>query len=332
MERESRELAELLADYRHHEGVRITPQLVEVWARQFEDDTSEAVVSELYTVLQKSYLSRQKCEDYINRMIDHPKMVGTEDPERWWKGTHIWRGQIRGSSQKDMLAFLDRALTKAFGTGFKPASHLASRVLYFDDCLFTGSRAKADTRRIISSSFQSSIDLFCVFFATHTLGCYQLETAISRLSKELGKNTKLTFRCWLQLENKRAQKDRSDVYWPASAPDRAPVKEFIAKPSQFPFEPRTARATFSSRFFSGERERQLIENQLFIAGARIVGSCSNPSELIRPLGFSSYGIGFGSLVATYRNCPNNCPLALWWGGDGQFGRNVWAPLLPRKTN
>lgn len=332
MERESKELAEIVADYRHHDGVRITPQSIEAWARQFGDETSLEIVSELSSVFQTSYLSRQHCENYISRIITHPKLVGTEDPTKWWSSTHIWRGQLRGSSQRDMLAILDQALISNFGPGFKTGSHLAPRVLYFDDGLFTGSRAKTDTRRIITSSFSNSIDLFCIFLAAHTLGCYQLETAIARMSKDLGKTTKLTIRCWLLLENKRAQKDRSEVYWPTGAPDLPPIHEFMAKPSQFPFTPRTVRSNFSSRFFSGERRRGLIEDQLFIAGAKLISTCSNPSDLMRPLGFSSYGIGFGSLVATYRNCPNNCPLAIWWGGDGQFGRNAWVPLLPRITN
>ena len=36
-------------------------------------------------------------------------------------------------------------------------------------------------------------------------------------------------------------------------------------------------------------------------------------------------LGFGSLVVTFRNCPNNAPLALWAG-------DPWYPLFPRRTN
>lgn len=34
--------------------------------------------------------------------------------------------------------------------------------------------------------------------------------------------------------------------------------------------------------------------------------------------------GFGAMVVTYRNCPNNCPVALWWSVDS------FVPLFPRK--
>jgi hypothetical protein len=36
-------------------------------------------------------------------------------------------------------------------------------------------------------------------------------------------------------------------------------------------------------------------------------------------------LGFGSLIVTYRNCPNNAPLALWVD-------HPWYPLFPRTTN
>jgi hypothetical protein len=36
-------------------------------------------------------------------------------------------------------------------------------------------------------------------------------------------------------------------------------------------------------------------------------------------------LGFGSLIVTFRNCPNNTPLALWAG-------DPWYPLFPRITN
>jgi hypothetical protein len=36
-------------------------------------------------------------------------------------------------------------------------------------------------------------------------------------------------------------------------------------------------------------------------------------------------LGFGSLIVTFRNCPNNAPLAFWVDSP-------WYPLFPRTTN
>ena len=54
--------------------------------------------------------------------------------------------------------------------------------------------------------------------------------------------------------------------------------------------------------------------------------CPNLNQFQRPLGNSLLEtLGFGSLIVTFRNCPNNAPLPLWVG-------NPWHPLFPRTTN
>ena len=45
------------------------------------------------------------------------------------------------------------------------------------------------------------------------------------------------------------------------------------------------------------------------------------------LQFGNYGLGVGTMVVTYRNCPNTAPLALWWEVN-----RWWTPLLPRRVN
>jgi hypothetical protein len=54
--------------------------------------------------------------------------------------------------------------------------------------------------------------------------------------------------------------------------------------------------------------------------------CPNLNKYQRPLGnMLLETLGFGSLIVTFRNCPNNAPLALWAG-------DPWHPLFPRTTN
>jgi len=78
--------------------------------------------------------------------------------------------------------------------------------------------------------------------------------------------------------------------------------------------------------FSSENARDLLEQQVLIKGAQIRQMCPNLNEYQRPLGNSVLKtLGFGSLVVTFRNCANNCPLAVWAG-------DPWIPLFPRKTN
>lgn len=54
--------------------------------------------------------------------------------------------------------------------------------------------------------------------------------------------------------------------------------------------------------------------------------CPYLNEYQRPLGnMVLETLGFGSMLVTFRNCPNNSPLALWAG-------DPWYPLFPRKVN
>jgi hypothetical protein len=78
--------------------------------------------------------------------------------------------------------------------------------------------------------------------------------------------------------------------------------------------------------FSSEAGRYLLEEQFLIAGVKIRNMCPNLPLAARPLGHMNLvTLGFGSLIVTYRNCPNNAPLALW-------ARDPWYPLFSRTTN
>ena len=78
--------------------------------------------------------------------------------------------------------------------------------------------------------------------------------------------------------------------------------------------------------FSSDEARQLLEEEFLKAGVRIRQMCPNLNKYQRPLGnMLLETLGFGSLIVTFRNCPNNAPLALWAG-------DPWHPLFPRTTN
>ena len=59
---------------------------------------------------------------------------------------------------------------------------------------------------------------------------------------------------------------------------------------------------------------------------RIREMCPHLNQYQRPLGNMVLDtLGFGSMIVTFRNCPNNAPLALWTG-------DPWYPLFQRTTN
>ena len=82
----------------------------------------------------------------------------------------------------------------------------------------------------------------------------------------------------------------------------------------------------NSRIFSSEAGRDLLEQQLLQAGLQIKEERLYFKENYRPLGYTVLKtLGFGALLVTFRNCPNNCPLAFW-------ADDPWYPLFPRKIN
>jgi len=72
-----------------------------------------------------------------------------------------------------------------------------------------------------------------------------------------------------------------------------------------------------------------------LTGVKILDMCASPDKDLHPLGYSKLvGLGFGSMIVTFRNCPNNCPLALWWGDPNAKASSPlsrWYPLFWRKT-
>ncbi|MBN1545564.1 MAG: hypothetical protein JW902_02780, partial [Syntrophaceae bacterium] len=138
----------------------------------------------------------------------------------------------------------------------------------------------------------------------------------------------------IRIENRKTYRNISEVLWPTTLPDNDMLRKYVSEEDKFPFEPRKPGGKLINDIFSSEDGRQLLERELLLAGMKIRGYCQNPKKVIRPLGFSAFGLGFGSMILTFRNCPNNCPLALWWGDPNAAPNhpfNKWYPLLPRKT-
>jgi hypothetical protein len=91
---------------------------------------------------------------------------------------------------------------------------------------------------------------------------------------------------------------------------------------------------YTSRIFSCEENRKILENEFLNKGSMLLSDDSF-NKGIYPLGFSSYpSLGFGALCAFEFNISNTCPIVLWWGNlqEGHNSLDKWYPLLPRRIN
>ena len=115
---------------------------------------------------------------------------------------------------------------------------------------------------------------------------------------------------------------------PVKIPDHKLTKEYARALSDAGFPPilRKPGSVGRAKLYSGEEGRNVLEQQFLIKGTEIRKQSPRLNDYQRPLGnMVLKTLGFGALSVTFRNCANNCPLALWAG-------DPWHPLFPRKTN
>jgi hypothetical protein len=319
-------LANTIADYRKGEIAQPNAEHVELWLAQFPKEDRTPVLSEMAHVLENTYISRKTAKSFIKSLISNEDSAGKES-KPFWKKVNFLNIQENGNSQADFLKLFNESLNSQLGLQTDQCGGGDVHV-YLDDVVFTGGRAGNDLEAWIQDDAPESATIHVIVMAHHTFGAWKMEERLKKCAAACSK--KITVRVWsaVSLENRLARKNTSDVLWPTSLPDEA--AEYGA--GKFPFIPRAPGG--ASKIFSGEKGRNALEQSLVRAGMKIRGFSANPKSILRPMGFSPFGVGFGSTIVTYRNCPNNAPLALWWGdpnADAGHPFSKWRPLVPRKT-
>lgn len=326
-------IAQTIQDYRN--GILPQPitDHVERWVNQFDKEVQLPLLRELDHVLKLTYFSRDKVNQFFASQITLNGLAGAE-PCKYWCKAHFLDIQKHGHSQKEILQLFGEALKAQCGLDITKCGAEDGDYIYLDDVLFTGDRIGSDLSSWIANTAPSKGNVHVLVIAAHRLGKWQCEERLKKEATSAGKNLKFTFWPKLQIENRKNYRSQSEVLWPTIIPDDEALKAYMAEEKKFPFEPREPGGELEYKIFSSEEGRQLLEHELLVAGMRIRSLSQNPSKALRPLGYSDYGLGFGSLIVTYRNCPNNTPLALWWGDPNakeSHPLSRWYPLFPRKT-
>lgn len=326
-------IARTIKDYRAGEIAEPTPEHVEEWSVQFRHGVQVPLLREIDHVLKKTYLSRAFVRDFFTHRIKDVKLAGGA-PCDFWRAAHVLDIQQQGHSQVEIRALFAEALNEECGLQLGACGSPRGAFIYLDDVLFSGRRITRDLEGWILEEAPAEATVHIVVIASHRLGEWQTLESLKKAAAEAKK--KVTFRCWAatRVENRKSYRSTSEVLWPTAVSDDDEVQEYIAGEARFPFEPRTPGGKLEQAIFSCEEGRQLLEREMLLAGVRIRSFSESPSRMMRPLGYSAFGLGFGSMIVTYRNCPNNTPLALWWGdpdADPEHPFSNWYPLLPRKT-
>lgn len=326
-------IAHTIKDYRAGDLAEPTPEHVDTWIRQFGADVQVALLREMNHVLKQTYFSQSAVRNFFSRLIDNKRLVG-KTPLEFWKATHLLDIQNDGHSQTEIGKIFSEELERKCGITADECGASGGTFLYLDDALFSGNRIQNDLFAWIADSAPPAATVHIVVIVAHCYGEWICKKRLNKEAKEAGKQLEFHFWAVARLENRKAYRDKSEVLWPSELPDNATLRAYLKEKTRFPFEARTPGGQTERQIFSSEEGRQLLERELLLAGMRIRSLSQNPSPILRPLGFSPFGLGFGSMIVTYRNCPNNAPLALWWGDPGALQGHPlsqWYPLVQRKT-
>lgn len=313
-----------IADYREGDLATPTPAHVERWVNQFDAAVQIPILREMDHVLKKTYFSQKGTRDFLAGLFQTEKLVG-DDPCAFWKSVKFLDIQGGGASQKEMLALFSKVLDKNCGFEVSRCGAAPQAFVYLDDAIFTGNRVRRDLETWIAREAPADAKVHVITIALHSGGQYYANGKIREAATAAGKNIDVTWWRAIELEDRRAHTTTSDVLRPVAIPDDGGVKAYVAG-MRFPPNLRTAGHVGGNGIFSNDAGRQLLEQEFLKAGVRIRQMCPHLGQYQRPLGNMILDtLGFGSLIVTFRNCPNNAPLALWAG-------DPWYPLFPRTTN
>jgi hypothetical protein len=306
-----------------------SPEHVDRWLNQFTPAQQLPFLREFDHVLKQGFCTQEHVKTFLRNLVGNAKLAGA-DPISYWSAANVLNIQQNGQSQKEMLKLFAICLKEQCDLDLEACGKVGGDFIYLDDVLFSGTRVGNDLEPWIIGDAPQTATVHVIVVAQYSSGSYQAGKRLRDVVRQTGKKIAIHFWRLFEIQNQKKYKNRSGVLWPITIPDVAEVQAYMALPAKFPFEPRQAIAAVTAPF-SSEAGRQILESEFLIAGAKIRAMSANPKASIRPLGFSPFGVGFGAMIATYRNCPNNCPLAIWWGDPTvTSGALHWYPLLPRE--
>ncbi len=317
-------ISSTISDYRASSSFAPNESHVAKWIAQFPEPVRLPILSEMNHVLEKTYFSKTRIVQFLDGLLNTVNLVG-QDPASFLRGAKFLEIQGGGGSQREMLALLDLSLKAKFGFGVKDCGNPASVYVYIDDAIFTGNRVRRDLETWIAGAAPARATLHVITVAIHSGGQFYAKGRIEQAAKSAGKEIDITWWRAIELEDRRAYSASSDVLRPVYIPDDDKVAAYVAAMEHKPHL-RPAGQVGVNGLFSSDTARQTLESEFLKAGVRVREMAPHLGDTQRPLGHMTLEtLGFGALIVTFRNCPNNAPLALWAG-------DPWYPLFPRTTN
>ena len=317
-------IAGTIADYRAGEISLPTSAHVERWIEQFDGAAQEPILAELDHILDHTYIPKKEVQRFLVSLLKNKELAGA-DLCSFWANVEFLDIQGGGNSQREMLGMFDEVLQAECNFKIDDCGGDPEAYIYLDDAIFTGNRIRSDLSSWIQTDAPEKAKVHVVTIALHREGRWYAKNGIQQASDAASKKVSTSWWRCVEIEDRKRYVDSSDVLRPASLPSDELTREYVQR-LRYPPVLRKAGSVGGNEFFSSEEGRHLLEQEFLKAGLRIRSECPHLNDYQRPLGnMVLETLGFGALLVTFRNCPNNCPLAFWAG-------DPWYPLFPRKTN
>lgn len=319
-------IAVTLADYREGDMAPRSPADVQRWVEQFDEDARLDVLFEVDHALKRLYWSRAKTTKWLQDLASNGK-------GEHWSRIALLRLQSKQKSQASICAEFETLVRATHGVTVSSAAD-GVHFLYLDDGIFTGSSIIRDLVDWVENDAPAVAKLIVYVPVLHTYGAWRIDDTVSKAATKAKKQIACKVRGTLHVQDGIGGTfyDQAEVLRPTSIGTDPAVAAWVATHLTGPYAPRFRTPGAMPAFrpdpiFSSAARREVLEQQFLKAGVEIMNRCNEIKKGMRPLGFTHLTtFGFGTLCVRARNCPNNAPLALWWGTNG------WTPLVPRDVS
>jgi hypothetical protein len=325
-------LANIFSDYRKEDGLNPTPEIIQKWILQFSKANRAVILSEMVHIFEKMYIPEKDIDSFLFNLVTNNKLTNN-NPDIFWRNVSLLNIQKDGYSQDVMVCKFKETIYNQLNIKVAINDFSKQHYIYVDDFIFSGKKLRTDLTTFLElAPYNAKID--AIYIGFYTSGEYWVKD--KWLKENNTKNIQLNIWRLIELENKNNCQNDSDILFPTSSIARFDnIDKYIKEQGQYNLRDINQKVSVyckGNNIFSSEKNRQILEEEFTLTGLKINASINDNAKRLfwKPLGLTSLrGLGFGAMTMTYRNCPNNTPLALWWGDWNN--NNIWTPLFIRKT-
>lgn len=292
---------------------------INLWISQFDKSEQEFMASTTANLLEERFITKNQELIFIESLFKNNLLLNNR--------TMPYPLKIQGNG-KSQARLVESYNNFMHSYGF---SYSEDTVIYLDDFIFSGGRVFNDLSNWLPLQRETR-KIFVVVMGYHT-NIWKIESELNSKIKQIntdrGLKISLQFLRCFSLENRLVKKNESGVLWPMESFFQNDNYKHLIDPQ---FKYRDGFIATSYNFFKRNEDRVKFENICLKYGFEIIEKCQNTNRTTKPLGNSFFGYGFGGLIFSYKNCPNNTPLLFWWGSSNPNDPmyNQWHPLMPRR--